>query len=291
MSVPYGPSAGPPGVQENGGVWQGSLNSPWVWALAGINVTDAWEQFLLNSLAAEAEVYGDAVWAGIWTSSDAVNSFVAEVRRRSAVALPAGPPTPASLPVQRPGLPSWDNFPVLCTHRHAWPLYALTKLAGISFDAAGLVVAPAAMPRMLLCGGGITAARLWSLDTPVVAVESLENGTWRGRYTRPADSGGAPMRLSARLPLHLGDVCWAGGLQPAGGRGGGGTARVVVTPVGGRASAQQRREYVVALRPPSVAEAAVWAEAAPVAAVAEFSVAPEPHSFSWEVRLEPSLAA
>ena len=51
-------------LQENGGVWQGSLNQPWVWALASINSTDAWEQFLLNTLTAEAVAYGDAYWAG-----------------------------------------------------------------------------------------------------------------------------------------------------------------------------------------------------------------------------------
>lgn len=203
---------------------------------------------------------------------------------------PSRPTTPTHAPLlQRPGLPSWDNFPVLCTHRHAWPLYALTKLAGISFDAAGLSLAPAAAPRMLLCGGSgrsgrASTARLWSLDTPVVAVESLENGTWRGRYTRPASqSGDSPLQLSARLPLQLGDVCGAGrsGDVPVIGQ----IATVTVTPAGGGAG--QSREYAAALRVPSPAEAAAWAEAAPVAVVVEFSVAPGSSSFSWEVRLEP----
>ena len=48
-------------------MWQGSQNMPWTWALLQINTTDAWAQFLLNTLASEADAYGDDVWAGIWT--------------------------------------------------------------------------------------------------------------------------------------------------------------------------------------------------------------------------------
>lgn len=272
MSAPYGPSAGPPGVQENGGVWQGSLNQPWVWALTTINATDAWEQWLLNTLAAEAEAYGDAVWAGIWTSSDAVNSFLA----------------------QRPGLPSWDTFPVLCTHRHAWPLYALTKLAGVGFDATGLVLAPPAQPRVLLCGatrvGAGSDAPLWSLDTPVVSVAAFPNGTWRGRYSPPVPTGGhggvlpPQARFSARLPLQMptGSDCETGWIAT---RAFNWTASVSI-----RAYHCDAVDYATnsvamsaTVRAPTVEEEHVWSASAPVAAVIEFSAAPPSRSFAWEV--------
>jgi hypothetical protein len=296
MSQPYA-TAGPPGVQENGGVWQGSLNQPWVWALAGINATDAWEQWLLNTLAAEAEVYGGDVWAGVWTSSDAVNSFLA----------------------QRPGLPSWDNFPVLCTHRHAWPLYALTKLAGIGFSAAGLEVAPPALPRMLLCdsggdGDGDSESQgrgtgsgappiplLWSFETPVVAVAAYANGTWRGRFTLPTHEGSSerpppPATFTARLPLQLsltrrlGGCCQSGDwLDKAAISIAGSTASVALRSVDRRSPTSV---LAAALREPTPAEEAVWAAAAPVAAVAEFFVTPVSHSFEWDltVAFAPSAA-
>lgn len=38
-----------------------------------------------------------------------------------------------------PGKWTWD-FPALCTHRHAYPLFTLPSLAGISFTAAGVKV-------------------------------------------------------------------------------------------------------------------------------------------------------
>jgi len=67
----------------------------------------AWKQWLLNSLAAEAVAYGERIWAGM----------VVFLRHRLVLLCSAAGPPPRS--------PS-------SAHRHAWPLYALTKLAGVA---------------------------------------------------------------------------------------------------------------------------------------------------------------
>ena len=35
------------------------------------------------------------------------------------------------------------DMPVLCTHAHAWPLYSMVRMAGLTFDKHGLRFAPA----------------------------------------------------------------------------------------------------------------------------------------------------
>jgi hypothetical protein len=106
----------------------------------------------------------------------------------------------------------WGTFPVLCSHRHAWPLYALTKLAGIGFDSAGLILTPAPLPWALLCGRGASSSSssggsvdvggevLWSLQTPAVSIYSYPNGSWSGHY-RFHSSGMTSLGFAAELPL------------------------------------------------------------------------------------------
>jgi hypothetical protein len=243
MSAPY-PSGGPPGHQENGGVWQGSLNQPWVWALVGINASDAWQQFLQNTLATEAEAYGGTYWAGVWTSSDAVDSFLSAT----------------------PGRPSWDNFPVLCTHRHAWPLYSLTKLAGVTFDSQGLVLTPAPLPHSLLCGGSRLelSGLLWSFETTAVSLFAYANGSWVGRFrTAPGAS------LRAVLPMQQ-DACSEGIVE---GRGPALQGEVTIKAgarSAGRSVGEPSSEALkVKLRSATHAESAAWASVA-VSSVAEF---------------------
>ena len=248
------PSQPGPGLLDNGGVWQGSLNQPWVWALAGINATDAWEQFLLNSLAAEADTYGDTIWAGIWSSSDSVSSFLAS----------------------RPGVPLWGSFPVLCSHRHAWPLWALTKLAGINFDGTGLRLTPPALPRALLCGNSPSPASgkdglLWSLQTPAVSVAAHANGSWSGRYrfTRSAESIG----LSAALPLQTSPCGSYRGESRASPLPRNVTVRLTVSMEGAPASAVELVVPASVRVSASTREQSAWASSAPVAGVVCFDAA------------------
>ena len=253
-------------------MWQGSINQPWVWALTGINASDAWEQFLLNTLAAEAVAYGDQYWAGVWTSSDAVDSFLST----------------------DPGKPSWDNFPVLCTHRHAWPLYSLTKLSGIGFSAQGIRLSPAPLPRALLCG--TTSDVLWSIDTPVVSVVAFANGSWSGRYMYSAsesDASYSRTSFSAVLPLQTGNACFPShdtttfAFEVR-------TASVALFYGKGHTPPVSSSVHAVALRPPTPAESAVWGSVVTHATiVADFdlpvpvmSTGQESVQFTWTLTLE-----
>ena len=171
-------------------MWAGSLNMPWVWALAQrVNSTQAWEEFLLGTSANNADVYGESVWAGVWSASDVVNSFLHP----------------------QPGQPSWPRFPVLCTHRHAWPLWALTKLAGVAFEEHGAALAPPPLPAVLRCSSSSSApqvdpALVWALDTPAFSIAAYANGSWGGSFAASGQGGGPlgrTFRLHARLPVQV----------------------------------------------------------------------------------------
>lgn len=191
MGVPFpNDPGGAPGYGENGGVWSGSLNMPWVWALVqSINSTEAWEEFLLGTSANTGDVYGGEIWAGIWSASDVLNSFLHT----------------------HPGQPSWPRFPVLCTHRHAWPLWTLTKLVGVTFEGGGVVLTPPPLPLSLRCGQGRRTGAggrdsedtvWWSLTTPRFSIAAYTNGSWGGAFSTAGEEGGArTFHLQARLPI------------------------------------------------------------------------------------------
>ena len=241
MGVPFPvDSGGPAGYGENGGVWAGSLNMPWVWALAErINSTAAWEEFLLATSANNADVYGGSVWAGVWSASDVVNSFQHA----------------------HPGQPSWPRFPVLCTHRHAWPLWALTKLAGFGSDQHGAVLAPPPLPAALRCSSSAAAAGaapgadsdpvLWSLHTPAFGITAFANGSWEGAFAAGGEGGGGgrAFRLRARLPVQ--GACAHGG----GGVAAGAAAAALSVDWQARMG---RVEAPVVLQAPSAEETARW---------------------------------
>jgi len=107
-----------PGTGENGAVWA-SQSYPLVWALTKVNKSMAFDEWIKNSLAYEAEIYPN-YWAGIWSSSDSINSFFSS----------------------NPGIAGWPEMPILCTHRHAWPLFTAAKLAGIEFTSQGIYIDP-----------------------------------------------------------------------------------------------------------------------------------------------------
>ncbi len=260
MGVPFpNDHGGAAGYGENGGVWAGSLNMPWVWALAErINSTEAWQEFLLGTSANNADVYGDRIWAGVWSASDVVNSFLHVI----------------------PGQPSWPRFPVLCTHRHAWPLWALTKLAGVAFDERGAALAPPPLPAALRCGGGraaVDAALVWSLDTPRFRVTAFANGSWAGIFA--SWGAGAPVgrafRLRARLPI-----------QRACGRGGGGVSAALPPAWEARLA---RAAAAADLEAPTAEEVAHWgADAGSVLAVLAVDVeAPADGDLAWAVAPRP----
>lgn len=128
------------------GMWP-AVNYPMVLGLLAINRTDlAWEEYERNSLHWQAGVTPD-IWIGLWTSSDSVNAD---------------------------GMPSdWTNdFPALCTHRHAWPVHTLRQLLGLRYTASGIEIRPMLPPRL--------GAFKWS-----TALSSLRwdgNWTWTGHY-------------------------------------------------------------------------------------------------------------
>jgi hypothetical protein len=113
-----------PGTQSNGGVWP-SLNQTLIWALAGIDGAMAWDEWEKNSFARHAEVYPE-IWYGTWSGPDVLNSALSKHPGGTTGGKPFG----------------WTDFPVLNMHTHACPLYALTKLIGLEFTVAGILLAP-----------------------------------------------------------------------------------------------------------------------------------------------------
>ena len=217
---PISPSGGnPPHEGENGGVWP-ALNHPLAWAIGRYNLTMAWDEWAANSLRTSADVYPD-YYASVWSSADSANGVGA--------APGAG----------RAG--SWTtSWPTQCTHRHAWPLYSLQRLAGLDFDAHGLVVRPGLAPP-----GGEGGGSTWELSTPAVSIARTPQG-WQGRWT--PQPGSVPSRLaalgvSAALPIEV----------PIGGEA---TVTCEWAVRCGGAAVGTRRVSNVTLRPASSAEAA-----------------------------------
>lgn len=107
---------------------------------------------------------------GIWTSSDSVNPD---------------------------GLPSdWTNdFPALCMHRHAWPLYTFRQMAGLQFTAEGLVVRPALPPEL--------GTYEWS--SSLASIRWDGDRTWTGHYA-PSAAGSWKVVVDMRHTVFKGTV-------------------------------------------------------------------------------------
>ncbi|HQH62495.1 MAG TPA: hypothetical protein PL044_04380 [Clostridiales bacterium] len=127
------------GELENGGVWP-AINGYLVWALAKIDGASAFEEFLKNSRAYQAEAYPD-IWYGIWSGPDSVNSSYARYpgrtqnsrnpftgRRERRFKLTVGV--------------DWEDFPVLNLHAHTWQQYVVFKLVGLEFTADSVLFTP-----------------------------------------------------------------------------------------------------------------------------------------------------
>jgi hypothetical protein len=125
-----------PGIQENGGVWP-SINGTLIWALAQHDGAMAWDEWKKNSLARHAEAYPN-IWYGIWSGPDTFNSIYSDHPGETQLFDPH-----SANPKEREDWGfSWTDFPVMCQHQHAWPLYTAAKLLGLEFHERGLRLAP-----------------------------------------------------------------------------------------------------------------------------------------------------
>jgi hypothetical protein len=126
----------PPGIMVNGGVWA-SINGTLIWALAMKDGSMAWDEWKKNTLAAHAEAYPN-VWYGIWSGPDYYNSVLSDHPGETRYS----DPTSANASEHADTGTFWTDFPVMCQHQHAWPLYTLAKLLGLEFEKGGIRVKP-----------------------------------------------------------------------------------------------------------------------------------------------------
>jgi hypothetical protein len=90
----------------------------------------AWSEWVKNSRANHAEVYSD-VWYAIWSNPDVFSSTDSAHAGQTAYDWGLVDTSAAAQPSAFRGL-SWTAWPVMCMHRHAWPLYSAAKLAVLS---------------------------------------------------------------------------------------------------------------------------------------------------------------
>ena len=168
----------PPGFLENGGVWA-SINGTLIWALAQQDDAMAWDEWKKNSLTRHAEVYPD-IWYGIWSGPDYYNSVLSNHPGQTHFFDPH-----STNPKEREDWGfSWVDFPVMCQHQHAWPLYAAAKLLGLEFHERGLRLAPT-LPM-----------EEFSFESPLLALKKQKNG-YSGWYQ---PSVGGSWEIEIRLP-------------------------------------------------------------------------------------------
>jgi hypothetical protein len=125
-----------PGFQENCGVWP-SINGTLIWALAQHDGAMAWDEWKKNSLARHAEAYPN-IWYGIWSGPDTFNSIYSDHPGETQ----QYDPNSVNKSERNDWGFSWTDFPVMCQHQHAWPLYTAAKLLGLEFHESGLRLAP-----------------------------------------------------------------------------------------------------------------------------------------------------
>jgi len=128
-----------PGETKNGGVYD-TLTGPLIWALAGVDPAQAYDEWLKNTRAHHAEVYPN-VWYGAWSGPDVYCSSDSEHAGQTGYDWGLSDPEANRRPSNYRGL-SWTAWPVMNMHRHAWPLLSAAKLCGIEFTAAGADFAP-----------------------------------------------------------------------------------------------------------------------------------------------------
>ncbi|NVM17300.1 MAG: hypothetical protein HWN80_06255 [Candidatus Lokiarchaeota archaeon] len=133
----------PQGQGTNGGIWP-SINGTLIWALSLVNGEMAWDEWKKNSLAYHAENFPD-VWYGIWSGPDTYNSSLSKYSGQTGFAEPVL--TKKVVPAEDEAVLgfetiNWTDFPVFNLHPHAWPLYDVTRLVGITFTPEGVELRP-----------------------------------------------------------------------------------------------------------------------------------------------------
>lgn len=158
-----------PGSDTNGGTWA-AIDCWLACAWAKVDPAAAWRFYRSSTLAARAEAY-PAVWYGVWSGPDAYNA-----------AYHARPGETFNL-----NFTAMTRYPVMNMNRHAAPLFALLRLAGIEPCPGGLRIAP----RLPFAD--------FHLETPLISVECASDAI-SGAYT-PVCNGS--LRLEVALPEAL----------------------------------------------------------------------------------------
>jgi len=127
----------------NAGIWP-SINGTLIWALSLVNSEMGWDEWKKNTLAYHAENFPD-VWYGIWSGPDTYNSDLSKYPGQTVFdeGLISGEQEieDGEEHLGHMGL-TWTDFPVFNLHPHAWPLYDITRLMGITFTPQGVELRP-----------------------------------------------------------------------------------------------------------------------------------------------------
>jgi len=127
----------------NAGIWP-SINGTLIWALSLVNSEMGWDEWKKNTLAYHAENFPN-VWYGIWSGPDTYNSDLSKYPGQTVFdeGLISGEQEieDGEEHLGHMGL-TWTDFPVFNLHPHAWPLYDITRLMGITFTPQGVELRP-----------------------------------------------------------------------------------------------------------------------------------------------------
>ncbi len=188
LDPPVSKPALDPGSDTNGGTWA-AIDAWTAWAWSKHAPKDAWDFYLTTTLAAHAEAYPD-IWYGVWSGPDAYN---AHYHRRPGETFHLN-------------FAAMTDFPVMNMNRHAGPLLAAIKLAGIE-PRDGVIVINPRLPvdtfalRLPLIGVAYAPKRHRGYYVPVV------DGTFRFAVRPPAGLSlqAARLTLNAQKAAHTVD--------------------------------------------------------------------------------------
>lgn len=133
----------PEGQGTNGGIWP-SINGTLIWALSLVDGEMGWDEWKKNTLAYHAENFPD-VWYGIWSGPDTYNSSLSKYPGQTGFNEKVLTEKVVRVEVEvNLGFETinWTDFPVFNLHPHAWPLYDVTRLIGITFTPEGVEIKP-----------------------------------------------------------------------------------------------------------------------------------------------------
>lgn len=165
-----------PGSDTNGGTWA-AIDAWLAWAWSYEDPEAAWRFYQSTLLAARAEAYPE-VWYGVWSGPDSYNAHYHK----------------------RPG-ETYDfnatpmaKYPVMNMNRHAGPLLAALKMAGIAAQRDGILISP----RLPF--------DTFEVRTPLIGF-AYAPGQVEGHYA-PQGVDGGPVMLRVRLPRAHPNAAW-----------------------------------------------------------------------------------